>query len=123
MKFHLSDILSITTGRMFSLRGMEGIYRILNFMTGDSLFTHQLPRALHYCGPAMREQFPALVGVAEPKEGASEKEIADWLAAMVTAHGDELDVRPLAPGVWESRDPVRELVDMVGPEKVIVVND
>jgi len=43
--FHISDILSITDGRLVSTRHMDGIYEILNFMTGDNLFTHQLPRS------------------------------------------------------------------------------
>lgn len=44
-RFHLGDVLSITTGHLLSPRHMEGVYEILNHMTGDQLFTHQLPRA------------------------------------------------------------------------------
>ena len=44
-RFHISDILSITTGRLVATRHVEGIYDILGFMTGEELFTHQLPRA------------------------------------------------------------------------------
>lgn len=43
--FHLGDILTITTGRLVSPRHMEGVYDILNWMTGeDLLVTHQIPR-------------------------------------------------------------------------------
>lgn len=58
--FHLGDVLSITTGVLVSFRSMEGIYDILNFMTGDDLFTHQLPRATDECKPHLLEQFPEL---------------------------------------------------------------
>lgn len=37
--FHISDILSITTGRLVSTSGMNGIYNILNHMENDSLTT------------------------------------------------------------------------------------
>jgi hypothetical protein len=43
--FDLGDVLSITTGRLVSQRGMDGIYDVLNFMTGDDLMTHQLPKS------------------------------------------------------------------------------
>lgn len=50
--FHLGDILSVTTGCLLSPRRMEGVYDILNFMTADNLFTHQLGRRGHLrcCG-------------------------------------------------------------------------
>lgn len=37
--FHISDVLSITTGRLVSSDGMNGIYNILNHMENDSLTT------------------------------------------------------------------------------------
>ncbi len=61
--FHLGDILSITTGRLVSLRHIDGVYDILNFMTGDNLFTHQLPRASRECAPELKKQFPALAEI------------------------------------------------------------
>ncbi len=62
-KFHLGDVLSITTQRLVSPRHMVGVYDILNFMTGDNLFTHQLPRAANECKPYLLEQFPKLAEV------------------------------------------------------------
>lgn len=61
--FHLGDVLSITDGRMMSPRHMDGIYDILSFMTGDSLFTHQLPRAMKECQPFLLKQHPQLAGI------------------------------------------------------------
>src|SRR5579871_5263795 len=52
-KFHLSDVLTVTTGLVLSNRHMEGVYDILNYMTGESLFTHQLPRAMVACRPSL----------------------------------------------------------------------
>lgn len=61
-KFHLGDILSITTGILFSPRGVEGVYDILGFMTGNDLYTHQLPRASDECLPHLKYQHPELFG-------------------------------------------------------------
>ena len=43
---------------------MDGSYEILNFLTGDSLYTHQLPRAVRQCEPWLRAQFPTLMADA-----------------------------------------------------------
>lgn len=60
-QFHISDVLSITTRRLVSSRHMDGIYEILNFLTGDNLFTHQLPRAMRECEPWLKTKFPQLM--------------------------------------------------------------
>lgn len=58
--FHISDVLTVTTGRLVSARHMDGVYDILNFLTGDELYTHQLPRAMRECEAFLRIQFPDL---------------------------------------------------------------
>lgn len=61
-QFPLGVVLAITTGRL--LCDMGGIYEILNHMTKDDLFTHQLPGASKQCKPVLLAQFPELA-VAE----------------------------------------------------------
>lgn len=119
-KFALDDILTVTTGRLLSRRHMDGLYDILGFMTGESLFTHQLGRAADACGPALLEQHPKLRGV-QPPDGTDALDLMAWLVSVERQYGETLPVAPLAVGVWEQRNPVEELCDMVGPEKVYVV--
>jgi hypothetical protein len=118
--FPLADILTVTTGRLLSRRHMDGLYDLLGFMTGDSLYTHQLPRAADACGPELLAQHPQLTGVA-PAEDIDVPEVMAWLANAEHEYGEQLPVSPLPAGAWERRDPVEELSDMVGPERVIVV--
>lgn len=59
--FHFSDVLTATTGRLVSTRHMDGVYDMYNFLTGDSLYTHQLPRAARECEPWIAAQFPQLM--------------------------------------------------------------
>lgn len=89
-RFHISDILSGITGRLVSRGGIDGIYRILNHMTGDDLYTHQLPRAFRACAPALKEQFPDLADAESRWEGASTPEAC---AAWVAQFGDDELVR------------------------------
>ena len=109
--FHLGDILSVTTGRLISEREMEGVYDILNYMTGESLFTHQLPRASKIAGPDIIRQHPQLVAV-ELGEITSE----NWrkkLAVLVVEYGEKLPISPLSAGAYAPADPIAELVGMM----------
>jgi len=117
--FDLADVLSITTGRLLSHDGMGGVYRILNHLTGDDLMTHQLPRAAETCRPALRAQHPFLTDLQPPAEDVPLDQLMAWLAQAERDHGYTLPVTPLA--AWEHRNPIAELVDMVGPERVAVV--
>jgi hypothetical protein len=117
-QFHLGDILSITTGILVSPRLMSGVYDILNYMTGDDLFTHQLPRAAEECRPHLLRQFPQLMGV---DKFSDKTEVASWLIKQIEKYGEFLEVETLTIGVHQLRDPIAEAGSMIGKEKVIVV--
>lgn len=124
-RFHIGHVLSITTGHAVANTEspIEGIYEILNFMTGDNLFTHVLPRASDVCGPYLLGQFPQLRDAADSKPAGS-KNPDDWFAwrdALAAEHGEFFEVEALPAGVWEAKDPLEELADMVGPEKIFVI--
>lgn len=55
--FGLGAILTVTTD-VFLVADIGDIYQLLNYMTGDNLFTHQLPRAAGECKPALLAQHP-----------------------------------------------------------------
>jgi hypothetical protein len=123
MQFHLGDILSITTGRLVSNDGIDGVYKILNFMTGDNLFTHQLPRAATACKPFLLKQFPLLEDV-ETKylKGIEPKAVPIWLEKQVALYGDFFEASPLPPGGYQGKDPIQEAVEMMGADRVIEIN-
>lgn len=118
--FPLADILTMTTGLLLSRRHMEGVYDIANWMTGESLMTHQLPRAADVCGPALLAQHSQLRGV-EPPAGMDVPGLMAWLANAERDHGEQLPVTPLQAGAWEQHNPLEELADRVGRDRVIVV--
>lgn len=127
--FHIGDILSITTDRLVSPRHVDGIYDILNFLTGDNLFTHQLPRAVRECKPHLLRQHPQLKDVAIesiealPEEWTREQREAAvnaWLSGAVKRFGETLPVEPIPADDHERKDPWDELVIMRGTDEGIV---
>lgn len=117
-KFHVGDVLSITTGRVVSLRHIDGVYDILNFMTGDNIFTHQIPHALEECKPHLLEQLPQLKDA--DASGVTPENWQNWLNEQVARFGEELTVHDIPEGWHEFCNPIKEMVEMVGAEKVIV---
>lgn len=117
--FHLGDVLSVTTGLLVSPRHMEGIYDVLNHMTGDNLFTHQLPRAVDECRPEVLRQHPDLAGVPHPAEFVGKPQVERWLAEQVARFGEYRDLTPLCLGDHTVIDPIAEL-RMMRPDMPII---
>ena len=118
-KFHIGDILSITTGKLVSPEGVGGIYKILNYLTGDNLYTHQLPRAADECRPWLKAQFPQLNDVdASDVNPDNHKR---WIEEQVEKYGEYLEVKPLPALIHDIIDPLDELKRMVPEDKIVVV--
>lgn len=104
--FDLGDVLTVTTGRLVS-RHMDAIYDLLDFVTGDNLFTHQLPRAMEECRGPLLAQHPALTDVEVPDwpDSTTPEEIFGWVDSLRPTYGDALDVTPLDPADHTTIDP------------------
>jgi hypothetical protein len=114
--FDLGTVLSITTSRLLTEIG--NVYEILDYMTGESLMTHQLPRVTRECAPIILKQHPQLAEV-----DASKVDTNNWrefLDAQIIKYGVSLPITPV--GLFEHKyiDPIQEAIDMVGEEKVII---
>lgn len=118
--FHIGDILSITTERLVSPNHMDGIHQILDWMTSDTLFSHQLGRAVDECVPALRAQHPDLAAVTVPDDLAGEEPTLAWLAEQVAIFGETREVARLAAADHTRIDPIAELA-MKHPGMPVVV--
>lgn len=120
--FHIGQLLSVTTGKLVSPVGdhaIDGVYEILNFLTKDDLFTHQLPRASEACKPWILLQKPELAGVdATDVNGENWRQ---WLDKQVAEFGELHELTPLNGDDWTRIDPLQEAAAMVGEDKVIPV--
>jgi hypothetical protein len=87
---------------------MDGIYSILNFLTGDNLMTHQLTMASRTVRPYVYEEHPFLKGISCP-DGLGDG-VMDWLSEQVAIHGAMHQVTALDPLVWGPHDALEDAV-------------
>ena len=126
-RFHLANVLSVTTGFLFPEPGTEypidGVYNILNFMTRDDLYTHALPRAAEECRPLLFEQLPFTRDIdIEFMRGV--EDAAKWTALLdelVAKHGAFHEVYPIGADDHEVVDPIDELLRMKPDAEIIPI--
>lgn len=119
--FHLGDVISAAFGVLVSPRHMAGMYDTLNFLTGDNLFTHQLPRASRVVQPYVLEQHPQLKPLLRDVKDCTTANWRRWLKTQVERYGETLELQPLPKGAWLRVDPLEELNVMVGKDRVIPI--
>src|SRR5882724_2028097 len=104
-QFHICDVLSVTTGILVSPRGMDGVYEILNWMTGESLYTHQLPRVCRKATPVLLAAYPELENAQGEAEMVTPANIDSFIAKMVAYYGETIAVPKLNADQHERIDP------------------
>lgn len=129
-RFPLDEVLSISTGRLVAARHIDAIYEILNWMTGDSLFTHQLGRACQECRPWLLRWFPelekatgalALLDADVELEGPT-KGCALWVGKLaLMGLPQHYDLPRIPADDHERKDAIQEAVELFGEDRVIVV--
>lgn len=117
--FHLGDVLSVTTGFLVSPRHMDAFYDVLNFMTGDNLFT-QLPRACRECAPEILRQHPDLASVVVPPEFEGKEHVEAWLAEQIAKFGESRELAPMNAADHTVIDPIAEM-RMLRPDMPVIV--
>jgi hypothetical protein len=118
--FPLGDVLTIVTGLLLSQDGIAAAYRILNFITKDNLYTHQLPRVCAEVRPYLLKKHPALATV--DASGVTPENWRVWMTDQVLAFGEYLEVDQMPAGEHYYIDPVSELVEAgVHPSKIVLV--
>lgn len=128
--FHVGDLLSVTDGRLVSPDHIAGVYRVIDFVTGEEHMTHQLPRASRVVGPWILNQHPWLADVEfdfDIPDSASSDEargiVAAWLANAAAKHGERHDVEQMPLGMYVGRDPIAELSEMAPHAEIIVLGE
>lgn len=117
--FHIGDVLSAATGRLVSPRHVDGVYDILNWMTGENLMTHQLPRVSREVEPFLREQFPELTAVTIPDTIDSRETCDAWLETIYPQFGERVELPKLPTEDHTDIDPIAE-IKMMRPDATIV---
>ena len=120
-EFHISDILSISTGRLVSTRLIGGVYDILNYLTGDNLYTHALPWAEQAMRPVLLAQLPWLAEITTERldnlldkaecDYERESACATYVKELAAKFGESFELVPATE--WDRKDPVTELAEML----------
>lgn len=112
--FHIGDVLSITTGNLVSLDHIQGVYNILDWMTGEPLMTHQLGRASDVCKSVLEESFPVLAAVVFPTYlvGGDKDAIFTWVDTQGVLYGEWWSVPKLEECLYEVQSPFLEYIQI-----------
>lgn len=106
--FALADVLSALTGTLCG--DVAGVYAVLNFLTGETLYTHQLPRAGRVAAPFIAAQHPDLAAL--DWSGVNPDTVRAWLATQIQAFGPTRELTPMPAGAYEAQHPIAELIQM-----------
>jgi hypothetical protein len=118
-EFHLGAVLSITHDRLMAPNGMDDVYAIINWMTGDNISTIGLLAAHEPCKAALFAQHPQLHQIND--SDVTRENWRGWLDGMVRVFGERLPVTPL--GSWEKRTVVDDILDVnrMNPSAGVIV--
>lgn len=117
--FPTSGVLSVVTGRLLGDIGQ--VYEVLNFMTGESLFTHQLPRVSREAFPVILSRHPELQSAIDEAEQVTTENWQAWLRTWVERYGETISVPQMTIAQHERVDPISELAEKVHPSRIITV--
>ena len=109
--FDLGAVLNITTGRLFTR--MDDVYNVLNYLTGDSIFTHQIPRVMEIAKPYVLSLHPELKGVGDDVEIHNFEEAMAFVDEQKKIFGEKLSLKPMSKDDGYSYvDPIEEAIDI-----------
>lgn len=118
-EFPTNDVLSTITGRLMGDIG--GVYQVLNWMTGEDVFTHQLPRIGREATPVMLAAHPQLAQAIEEADQVTPDNWREWLQRWEDRYGPTIAVPKFTADTHERIDPLSELAEKVSPDKIIPV--
>lgn len=121
-EFDLCDVISAGTGVFVSKNGIGGVYEVLNYMTGESLFTHQLPRVGREATPALRAHHPWFAAVEAEAEQVTPENYMQWVDKWESEHGKRVTVPKMTNADHERIDPRSELAEKIHPDNIITLN-
>lgn len=117
--FPLADVLSITTGRLLSRRGMDAIYNILDYMSEEGLTTLQLPRVAEEARPVIIALYPQLskenlksdLDALDAMKGAGAEAVYKWVDDLKGRLGETFKI-PKLGDAHKKIDPITEAINM-----------
>lgn len=118
-EFPSAAVLSVVAGPL--LCDIGDIYELLGWMTGESPFTHQLPRVASEATPVILALHPELQQAVDEAEAVNRDNWQQWLSTWVERYGETITVPKLTIAEHERIDPLSELAEKVHPDRIAIV--
>lgn len=99
--FPLAVVLTVTTGKLLCTMGE--VYEVCEFLAGEPVFTHQLPRVSREAEPVILARYPELRDVEVPEGLDSFEKVNAWLATIAPTYGTSRALEPRTPHAGGSR--------------------
>lgn len=110
-QFDLGAILNITTGILFT--SMDDVYEVLNYLTGDSIFIHQIPRVMDAAKPYVLSLHPELEGVGVGVAINSFEDAKAFVDEQKKIYGNKLSLTPMSKtDGYSNVDPIEEAIEI-----------
>ena len=108
--FDLGSVLTVTTGRLFT--EMDNVYDILNYLSNDNIFTHQIPRVMKAAQPYVLARYPQLEGVGQDVVINGWEDVKTFLDSQKAVLGDSFALSPMPREMCEHIDPIEEAIEI-----------
>ena len=118
-EFSTAGVLSTITGTLISPIG--DVYEVLNWMTGESCFTHQLPRIAREARPVLVAMYPMLQQAIEEAVLITPENYTEWRDRWIDRYGPTIAVPKFTIETHERIDPISELAERFPPDRIVVV--
>ncbi|MEO9231534.1 MAG: hypothetical protein ABI216_21650 [Devosia sp.] len=100
-----------------------GVHQVLNWMTGEPVFTHQLPRICREAVPVMLARMPELQSAIDEAEQVTGENYLEWLERWTKRYGLVIAIPKMNHTEHERIDPMSEAAQHFAPDNIIVVKD
>ncbi|TPM37019.1 hypothetical protein [Mesorhizobium sp. B2-3-2] len=115
-EFPTRDVLSTITGVLMGEIG--GVYQVLNWMTGESVYTHQIPRISREAQPVIIALHPELAPAIAEAENVTQDNYTTWRDTWEDRYGLTIAVPKMTIAEHERIDPLSELAEKVSPDRI-----
>lgn len=119
-EFPIGAVLSVVTGLRLS-EDMADIGAVLRWMTGESTFTHQVPRVFGEAEPIILAMHPHLAEAKAEAEQVNGENWRQWLDTWTARYGKTIAIPQMNIAEHERIDPLSELAEMMPPDRIAIV--
>ena len=118
-EFPLADVIGAVTG--YLLGPISGIYEISQFMSGEPIWTHQLPRICREICSVVLTQHPQLSPIIIEAPMVTCDNWQEMLAGWRQRFGETLPLHPMSLHEHERIDPLSEAAEKIHPDFIFTV--